>query len=94
MAVVVTMQIANATTEQYDQVVEKMSLGGKTAPGGIFHVCADDGHGGIFICDTWESAEVFQQFADSQIGPLMAEVGVTERPTITVLPVHNFLERG
>jgi hypothetical protein len=94
MAVVVTMELATATTEQYEQVVEKMNLGGKTAPNGIFHVCAEDPAGGIFICDTWESAEAFQAFADSQIGPLMASVGVTDQPKITVRPVHSYLERG
>ncbi len=94
MAVVVTMQLATATTEQYDQVMDKMNLGGKTAPNGIYHVCAEDPAGGIFICDTWESAEAFQAFAESQIVPIMASVGVTEQPKITVRPVHNFLERG
>ena len=93
MAVVVTLEIANATTQQYDEALAKMDLGGKAAPHGIFHVCAEDGQGGLFICDTWESAEVFQEFAESKISPLMAAAGITERPKITVRTVHNFLER-
>jgi hypothetical protein len=93
MAVVVTMEITSGTTAQYDQVIEKADLGGKTAPHGIFHVCAEDPAGGLFICDTWESAEAFDEYARTQIMPLMAEVGVTEQPKITVRPVHNFLER-
>ena len=94
MAVVVTMQLATATTEEYDRVLDTMNLGGKTAPNGIFHVCAEDPAGGIFTCDTWETEEAFQTFARDQIGPLMAAVGVTEQPTITVRPVHNYLERS
>lgn len=39
-------------------------------------------------------ANAFQEFADSKIGPYLAEVGVTEQPKITVRPVHNYLERG
>lgn len=92
MAVVVTVEIPNATTQQYDQVVEKMDLGGKAAPHGMHHVCADDGAGGLFVCDVWDSAEAFQEFAETKIGPYLAEVGVTERPKITVRPVHNILQ--
>ena len=93
MAVVVTIEVANMTTQQYDEVMGKMDLGGKMAPHGISHVCAEDGQGGLFICDTWESAEVFQEFADSKIGPMMAAAGVTERPKFTVRPAQHFLER-
>lgn len=94
MAVVVTLEMAKATTAQYDEVVEKMNLGGKTAPQGIFHVVAEDGQGGLIIVDTWETAEAFQEFADTQIGPLTAAAGITEPPKVTVRPVHNYLERG
>ncbi len=93
MAVVVTIEVANSITQQYDEILGKMDLGGKTAPQGIFHVCAEDGQGGLFMCDTWESAEAFQAFADNTMGPLLAAAGITERPKITVRPVHNFLER-
>ena len=91
MAVMATIEVPNMTTQKYDEVMEMMDLGGKMAPHGIFHACAEDGQGGLFICDTWESAEAFQEFADSKIGPLLAAAGVTERPKITVRPVHNFL---
>ena len=94
MAVVVTLEMSKATTAQYDEVVEKMNLVGKTAPHGIFHVCAEDGQGGLIIVDTWETAEAFQEFADTQIGPLTVAAGITEPPKVTVRPVHNYLERG
>lgn len=94
MAVVVTIEVSTGTTQQYDQVLEKLNLGGKTAPQGIFHVCAEDPAGGIFICDTWETAEAFKEFTDTRMGPALAEAGVTEQPKITIRPVHNYLERG
>ena len=93
MAVVVTLEFSNATTKQYDQVLEKMNLGGRMPPNGIFHVCADNGEGGLYIVDTWDTAEAFHDFSEKQIGPLTAEVGITEPPKVTVRPVHNFLER-
>ena len=52
MAVVVFQEIANATREQYDEVIEKMGLtDGRVAPRGIFHVVAENGMGGLTIVD-------------------------------------------
>ena len=93
MAVVVTMEIANSSTEQYDQVFKVTNPDGEPAASGIFHVVADDGKGGLFICDVWETPEAFQTFVDTKIGPAMASIGSTEQPKVTILPVHNFLER-
>lgn len=81
------------TIEQYDQVMEKMQLGDKVAPNGIFHVCADNGRGGVQIVDVWETPEAFQKFTDEQTLPITAELGITGQPKVTVLPVHNMLER-
>ncbi|HEX8075856.1 MAG TPA: hypothetical protein VF545_12855 [Thermoleophilaceae bacterium] len=79
------------TVEQYEQVIEKMGFvhHGTGAPGGLFHwvTVTDEG---IKVVDVWESPEVFQAFADSQIGPYTQEVGLPE-PQITTYPVHNYL---
>jgi hypothetical protein len=37
MAVGLILDFKEATLDQYDEVVEKMGLEGKTAPGGLFH---------------------------------------------------------
>jgi hypothetical protein len=50
MPVAVLLEFANATLEEYDQVVEKMGFtpGGPGAPGGLFHwVTATDGEVGV-----------------------------------------------
>ena len=56
MAVAVEMKFRGATTDQYDQIREKMGLtpGGATPPGAISHWVAktDDG---MHIVDVWES---------------------------------------
>ena len=75
MAVAFILDFPGGTLEQYDAVVEKMDLGGRLAPGGLFHA-AGATDAGLRVCDVWESAEVFQQFAESKIGPLTAEVGL------------------
>ena len=57
------------TLDPYDQILQKMGLeqGGPTPPGAISHFVTktDDG---VRVVDVWESQEVFQRFAEEQIG--------------------------
>jgi hypothetical protein len=75
MAVAFSMDFAGGTVEDYDAVVEKMELGDKLPPGALFHAAGvnDDG---LRVCDVWESAEVFQRFAEASIVPLAESVGL------------------
>jgi hypothetical protein len=95
MAVAVILEFENTSLEQYDQVVQKMgfSPGGAGAPGGIFHWVTET-NGGIRVTDVWESKETFEQFAESTIGPLTAEVGIPGPPDVTYAEVHNYLTAG
>jgi hypothetical protein len=92
MPVAAIIDFPGATLEQYDEVIKRMGFepGGTGAPGGMFHwvTATDDG---IRVTDVWESAEQFQQFADTKIGPITQEVGLAGEPDVTVLPVHNYL---
>ena len=83
------LDFEGGTLDQYDEVIEKMDLGGKSAPGGIFHWVAqtDDG---IRVVDVWEKPEVFQAFSEEKIGPITAEVGLSE-PAVATYEVHNTL---
>jgi hypothetical protein len=95
MAVGVVMEFEGATLDQYDQVVAKMGFtrGGEGAPGGIFHwVMATDN--GIRVTDVWESRELFEKFAQEQIGPYTQEVGIPGPPQISFYDVHNYLTAG
>ena len=95
MAVGVVMDLVGATLQQYDEVIDKMGLqpGGPGPSGLMFHwVAATDD--GIRVTDVWQSAEQFQQFADEQIGPFTAEVGVPAPPTIAQYDVHSHLTAG
>lgn len=94
MAVGVVLEFEGATLDQYDQVIEKMgfSPGGAGAPGGLFHwvTQTDDG---IRVTDVWEDREKFEQFAQEQIGPFTAEVGIGP-PEMSFFEVHNHLTAG
>jgi len=89
MATAFIQDFDGATLDQYDQILEKMDLGGKLPPGAVFHWAAktDDG---LRVVDVWETPEQFQAFAEEKIGPLSQEVGVGE-PTVTSYEVHNIL---
>jgi hypothetical protein len=91
MPVAIKMDFRGATLEQYDQVIQKMGLtkGGPTPPGAIFHWVAKTADG-IRVVDVWESQEQFDRFAQEQIGPFTAEVGLGE-PDMSTYEVHNYL---
>jgi hypothetical protein len=95
MAVGVVLDFEGATLDQYDQVIERMgfSPGGAGAPGGLFHwVTGTDS--GIRVTDVWDSREQFEQFAEEQIGPHTAAVGITSPPQVAFYEVHNYLTAG
>jgi hypothetical protein len=92
MAVAAVLDFEGATLDQYDQTITKMGLQpqGAGAPGGLFHwVTATDS--GIRVTDVWETKEQFEKFAEEQIGPITAAVGIPNPPTVTFYDVHNFL---
>lgn len=83
-------QADNITEEQYNQIIEKLDLGGKTAPGGIFHIAGFVG-GGIKVVDVWESGEIADKFYKERLTPIFQELGISQ-PKITPIPVHNILQ--
>ena len=95
MAIGVQLDFNGATLDQYDEVVAKMGFepGGRGAPGGLFHWVTKTDNG-IRVTDVWESREIFERFAQEQIGPLTAAVGLTSPPMITLFDVHNYLTAG
>ncbi|MGH2905881.1 MAG: hypothetical protein ACRDKI_03825 [Solirubrobacterales bacterium] len=84
------MFFADATLDQYDQVLEKMGFQDGIGPEhALFHWVAEV-DGGIKVVDLWDSPAAFEQFAATSMGPLTAEVGIGE-PLITTYEVHNTL---
>jgi hypothetical protein len=83
------LRFPDGTTDQYDEVIEKMDLGGRVPENAHFHWAAktDDG---LLVVDVWETPEAFQAFADEKIGPLTAEAGLAP-PQVEQYEVHNTL---
>ena len=83
------MRFPDGTTEQYDQVIEKMDLGGRAPESAHYHWVAQT-EDGLLVVDVWETPEAFQAFAEEKIQPLSEEVGLAP-PVIESYAVHNTL---
>jgi hypothetical protein len=95
MAVAVQMDFDGATLDQYDEICKKMGLTpkGPGPKGAISHFAAQT-DSGLRVVDVWESQEQFQNFADTQIGPFSAEVGLPAPPKLEFFEVHNYFTPG
>ena len=75
MATAYILDFAGGTLAQYDEVLEKMQLGGRLPAGALFHAAGVNGDG-LRVCDVWESEEAFQAFAATKIVPITEEAGL------------------
>jgi len=83
MTAALVLDFAGATREQYDEIVERMQLGGHMAPGGQVHVAGSHA-GGWRVIDVWDSLEAFERFRDDQIVPHVQAVGLAPPRVQTV----------
>jgi heme-degrading monooxygenase HmoA len=88
--VLMLIEINDLGPDAYDEMVSKMDA--HTADGSqhpcVTHFAARTDDGGVLIADLWESPEAFGAFAEEQIGPAGAAVGLGPIEP-RVMPVHN-----
>ena len=77
------------TAQQYDEFIDRMQLGGRAAPGVLFHWAAVT-EDGMRAVDVYESREAADAVANERIGPLAGELGLP-MPEITEYEVHRHL---
>jgi len=87
MAVAFVLDFPGGTMEQYNQVVERMHLDGRMAPGGLMHVAGTYADG-LRVIDVWENAEHFARFRDEQIVPHTQAIGLPS-PQVRVLEIED-----
>jgi hypothetical protein len=88
--VVMLIEIDDLGPDAYDEMVGNMDAhyGDGSQHPCVTHVAARTEGGGMLIADLWESPEAFGKFAEEQIGPAGAAVGLGPiEPRI--VPVHN-----
>jgi len=92
VAISAVLQFASDTDARtiYDAVIEEMGVRDNAPEGAIYHWAAPV-PGGIRVCDLWETAEAFEEFAQAKIGPLTAKHGL-KPPAVEVDVVHNIIK--
>jgi hypothetical protein len=89
MAVFMEMELP-VTPDQYDAVDEALDPQGNPPDGLIAHTARFDGDT-LKVLDVWESPEAFGAFAESRLGPTIAQTlgddGPSPEPKFTEL--HN-----
>jgi hypothetical protein len=89
MAIARTFRGKGWTLGQYDELIDRMDLGGHSAPGVLFHWAGrtDDG---IVAVDVYESREAADRLAHEKVGPVAAQLGLP-MPEIEDQPVDRIL---
>jgi hypothetical protein len=81
MAVIMELDFEGFTPDQYDAVNAALDPQGSPPDGLIAHSARLDGDT-FRILDLWESPEAFLAFAESKIGPTMAETLGDDAPNV------------
>lgn len=63
------------TPDQYDSLIARMQLGGRSAPGVLFHWAAQT-ETGMKAVDVYESRPAADHLVQEKIGPIAAELGL------------------
>jgi hypothetical protein len=94
MAIGVLTEVDEGTLEQYDQVNERLQMQGDPPAGMIVHTAGAKEGGGFRIFDVWESRDVFENFQQDRLGPVVTEViGQDARPSRQdVYDLHDFVK--
>lgn len=88
----VVIEIDGLGLDAYDEMASKMQAHqGEGNHPGVMHNAARSESGGVVVVDVWESPEAFGQFAEQQIAPAGASVGLGPvEPRI--VPIHNVIK--
>jgi hypothetical protein len=90
MAIARLFEAKGWTKAQYDALLERMNLGGHSAPGVLFHWAAETPEG-MRAVDVYESREAADRLVQEKIAPA-AQALRLPLPVVTELPVHNYLK--
>ncbi len=83
MPVMMIMQWAGVTREQYEAIRQVSNFAGDPARGGLFHIAALT-DAGLQVTDLWERAEDFEAFIQSRVTPAVQKMGIQRQPKISL----------
>lgn len=81
------------TTEEYDQMRERLGIGDTPPPGAASHVAAIGEDGKVRIVEVWDSREQAEAWGE-KVAAAREEAGLGgSPPSIEYLEVHSVLQR-
>ena len=81
------------TSAEYDQMVERLGVGGTPPPGGVLHIAALGENGKVRIVEVWDSREQAEAWGD-KVAAMREQGGFgSGPPTVEYLEVHNVIQR-
>ncbi len=91
MSIIVVATTPGVTAEQYDQVTERLNLGGKLPAGCTAHI-AGEGPEGWQVISVWDSPEAVAKFNNETLFPTFRELGITPPPKPPVVyPLYKLV---
>jgi hypothetical protein len=92
MAILIRFTPSGLTSEQYDNVGQKLQEGGHWPPQGLLaHVCFGTS-GNLRVSEVWESRELQEQFAE-RLMPVLQEENVDMSSQPEILEVEGYFMR-
>jgi len=94
MAIMMILELDDATTDDYDAVNEAMGIDENNLPQGLIsHAAGPMDGGGLLLVDVWESEDDLNRFFSEQAGPALEQVGVSAKQP-DIHQVHNHIPQG
>jgi hypothetical protein len=88
MTIVMRLTWEGVTPQQYDEVRRLADWVHNPADGGDVHV-ASFADGVLHCTDVWESEDQLDAFLGERIFPLMAQLGISSSPEVSIEPCHE-----
>lgn len=90
MAIVMQMEWAGVTEEDYANVMRELDLDAIPPDGAVFHVAGVEG-GSLRVVDVWESDGAWNDFLGNRLMPAIERAGLTGRgqPNVRTYEAYN-----
>ena len=88
MATIMLMHWREATSDQYDEVRQKVRWDEDTPAGAKLHV-SGFGDDGLHVTDVWESEQAFNDYFQQRLAPVIQEIGIQGQPDVKFFPLHG-----
>jgi hypothetical protein len=90
-SILVRFTPVSATTEQYDETIQRLEKSGDWLPEGLAYHVAFESNGKFRVSEVWDSQEQFEAFG-KRLMPILNDAGI-DPGTPEMLEIHNLIKR-